>query len=87
MKRLTIRERMACYVLDRADQYETGCASWVGLADAAHGLINGEDVEMETDGQFDEALLRRVRRWKGRPVPSVNPRQGMKKRDATPGRP
>ena len=76
---MTARERFACYVLDRADQYETGCASWVGLADAAKGIINGEDLEMETDGQFDEELLRRVRNWKGKPVPKVNPRQGMRK--------
>jgi hypothetical protein len=79
-KRLTARERAACYVLDRADQYETGCASWVGLADAAHGLINGEDVEMETDGQFDEAIVARVRKWRGKPTPPVNPRQGMRKK-------
>lgn len=53
---------MAAYLLDRADQYETKSASWIGLVDAATALANGEVHAAIAHGELDdEELVRRVR--------------------------
>ncbi len=61
-----VREMVAAYLLDRADQYETESSSWVGLANAAAAVMNGEIETAARCGELDDPeLLRRVRRLKG----------------------
>lgn len=56
-------EIIARYLLDRADQYATGSASWHGLADAAEALMHGEHIKAYMAGELDDSeLIARVRR-------------------------
>lgn len=55
---------VAAYPLDRADQYETSSPSWIGLADAAKALVNGEFEEAVAHGELEDAdLLKRIDAW------------------------
>ena len=66
MKRLSKQQRelVAAYLLDRADQYDTNSASWVGLADAAEAVVNGAVETAARNGELvgDDDLLRRIRK-------------------------
>ena len=57
------RRNVAAYLLDRADQYDTESPSWVGLADAAEAVANGEVEAAVANGEFarDDDIKRRVR--------------------------
>lgn len=70
-------ERRVCaaYVLDRADQYYTASPCWHGLADAAHGIMNGEAAEAADHGEFDAKLYARVDGFRGK-APAVRPDDG-----------
>jgi hypothetical protein len=64
------RRQVAAYLLDRADQCVTQSASWVGLADAAHAVINGEVEERQRVGELDDPeLLARVDGFAARRAP------------------
>lgn len=65
---MDIDEVVACYLLDMADQYVNGSASWVGLADAAQAIAKGEHIKALLAGELDDPdLIRRVRKLKGQP--------------------
>lgn len=58
------REDVACYLIDRADQYDTESPCWVALADAAKAVMRGEVEEAVSHGELDDDdIRRRVRRW------------------------
>lgn len=59
--RLTRNEIIACYLLDRADQYQTDSGSWIPLADAAEAVMHNEHVTAYVHGEFDPELVARVR--------------------------
>jgi hypothetical protein len=62
------REMVAAFLIDRADQYDTKSSSWIPLADAAHDVMSGDMEQRAREGEFDDALLKRVRKWG--PTPS-----------------
>jgi hypothetical protein len=58
---LTRDEKVACYLLDRADQYVTSSASWVSLTDAVESILMGDHHQAAREG-FDDDLVARVRK-------------------------
>lgn len=64
------RELVAAYLTDRADQYDTESPCWIALTDAAEDVINGEVEAAARNGDLDEDLRRRVRKWKRKPEPT-----------------
>lgn len=74
--RLDERRICAAYALDRADQYDGDSACWSCLAEAAHGIANGEAATAEEHGEFDDDLYARVDSFKGK-APAVNPTDGV----------
>lgn len=61
---LVDRRMVAAYLLDRADQYATRSASWIGLVDAAKAIMDGEFDAAVSHGELEDApLLARVDRW------------------------
>lgn len=57
------RRMVAAYLLDRADQYQDGSASWIGLADAARAVVRGEADDAIDCGELDDSqVLTRIDR-------------------------
>lgn len=76
MRRATLDEIVAAYLLDRAHQYDADSPCWVALADAASDVVNGEHRQSHVEGDLD-GLIERVRSWRGRPGHPVQPSAGV----------
>ncbi len=59
-----LHELTAAYLTDRADQYDTKSPCWVALTDEAEAVINGEVEAADANGDLDDELLARVRKWR-----------------------
>ncbi len=56
-----VARKIAAYLLDRADQYETESPCWVALSDAAYNIMAGDATESWNHGELnDPDLLKRV---------------------------
>lgn len=74
---MSLDEIVACYLLDRADQYQVDSGCWVALADAAKNIMLGEHRKSFAEGEFDDGdLQRRLRRMAG-VVRPVDPKMGV----------
>ncbi len=74
--RKVVTIKIAAYLLDRADQYETDSPCWVALGDAAMNVVNGAARVASEHGEFDADLLRRVEGMRLQPERPVDPRAG-----------
>ena len=71
------RRMVAAFLIDRADQYDAKSPCWVALADAAHGVMDGDLEQRVSEGEFDDPrLMKRVNKWRRVPAPSPQDEQG-----------